>query len=135
MGNRAVITTEENFKNDGIGVYLHWNGGRDSVEGFLEYCKRKGYRPLTSDPQYGFARLIQVIGNFFGGDCSLGVDKVSRLDCDNYDNGVYIVDGWTIVDRKYHDGPEQAVYKLEEMIDAIDEGQPDKEKLYKGNPL
>jgi len=28
MGNRAVITIEENFgKNSGLGVYLHWNGG------------------------------------------------------------------------------------------------------------
>ena len=44
MGNRAVITTKENFENNGIGIYLHWNGGRDSVEGFLEYCRRKGYR-------------------------------------------------------------------------------------------
>lgn len=26
MGNRAVITTEENFENNGIGIYLHWNG-------------------------------------------------------------------------------------------------------------
>lgn len=30
MGNRAVITTEEKQ----IGVYLHWNGGRDSVQAF-----------------------------------------------------------------------------------------------------
>ena len=30
MGNRAVITTRKDLKD--IGVYLHWNGGRDSVE-------------------------------------------------------------------------------------------------------
>lgn len=28
MGNRAVITTPDKK----MGVYLHWNGGRDSVE-------------------------------------------------------------------------------------------------------
>ena len=33
MGNRAVITTRKDLKD--IGIYLHWNGGRDSVEGFL----------------------------------------------------------------------------------------------------
>ena len=44
MGNRAVITTKKEWQNDGIGVYLHWNGGRDSVEAFLTYCKMKGYR-------------------------------------------------------------------------------------------
>lgn len=44
MGNRAVITTLQNYNNNGIGVYLHWNGGRDSVEGFLEYMKLKKHR-------------------------------------------------------------------------------------------
>ena len=39
MGNRAVITTE----NKKIGIYLHWNGGRDSVEAFLKYCELKNY--------------------------------------------------------------------------------------------
>ena len=37
MGNRAVITTKENMYNNGVAIYLHWNGGRDSVEAFLEY--------------------------------------------------------------------------------------------------
>ena len=37
MGNRAVITTKENMDNNGIGIYLHWNGGRDSVRAFLKY--------------------------------------------------------------------------------------------------
>ena len=36
MGHSAVITTRNDLKD--IGVYLHWNGGRDSVEGFLSYC-------------------------------------------------------------------------------------------------
>lgn len=35
MGNRAVITTTDQR----IGIYLHWNGGKDSVEAFLKYCK------------------------------------------------------------------------------------------------
>ena len=51
MGNRAVITTRKDLKD--IGVYLHWNGGRDSVEGFITYCKIKGYRPPEYD-NYGW---------------------------------------------------------------------------------
>lgn len=78
MGNRAVITTRENFNNDGVGVYLHWNGGRDSVQAFLTYCKMKGYREPTSD-NYGWARLCQVIGNFFGGGFLLGLIRVVIL--------------------------------------------------------
>lgn len=41
MGNRAVITTKERK----IGLYLHWNGGRDTVEPLLKYCELQGYRP------------------------------------------------------------------------------------------
>lgn len=118
MGNRAVITN----KKQKVGIYLHWNGGRDSVEAFLEYCKRKGYRADS----YGFARLCQVIGNFFGGTLSIGVDSMEALDCDNHDNGVYIVENWQIVGRKFHTGPEQQNHNLEEMIKQIDETQPEK---------
>jgi hypothetical protein len=66
MGNRAVITTKENYENNGIGIYLHWNGGRDSVNAFLAYCKLKRYRSPNED-NYGFARLCQVIGDFLEG--------------------------------------------------------------------
>ena len=128
MGNRAVITTRENFNNDGVGVYLHWNGGRDSVQAFLTYCKMKGYRKPTSD-NYGWARLCQVIGNFFGGELSIGIDKCSHLDYDNYDNGTYIIDGWDIVDRKYFNGNEQYNYDLYEMLCDIDNAQPTREQL------
>ena len=132
MGNRAVITTKHNFENNGIGVYVHWNGGRDSVEAFLEYCKRKGYASPTMDNSYGFAYLVTTIGNFFGSGYSLGVDVVSRLDCDNWDNGVYIIDDWNIVDRKYFEnGIEQDEYDLEEMVNAIDEKQPEHMRLNK----
>ena len=44
MANRAVVTTKENMDNNGFGVYLPWNGGRDSVRAFLKYCELKGYR-------------------------------------------------------------------------------------------
>lgn len=125
MGNRAVITTKYNFENNGVGVYMHWNGGRDSVEPILEYCKRHGFRSPDTD-SYGFARLVQVIANFFGGDgLSVGVDTVNRLDCDNWDNGVYIIENWEIVDRKYFDNrPEQHEYDKEEFIEYLDSKQP-----------
>jgi len=130
MGNRAVITTKENFENNGVGVYLHWNGGRDSVEAFLTYCALKQYREPETD-NYGWARLCQVIGNFFGGTCSIGIDTVNRLDCDNYDNGVYFIENWKIVGRKYFRGREQDAYRLIDMLVEIDEKQPKDEQLGK----
>lgn len=128
MGNRCVITTRENFENDGVGIYMHWNGGRDSVEPLLKYCELKGYRSPDTDC-YGWARLCQVIGNALGGTLSVGVDKVSRLDCDNYDNGVYIIEGWKIVGRKYFRGAEQNAYDFNGMLEGINEAMPKDEQL------
>lgn len=132
MGNRAVITT----KDKNIGVYLHWNGGRDSVEAFLKYCELQGFRYPEEDC-YGWARLCQIIANFFteidntSKGLSIGIDQYSKLDTDNYDNGVYIIEKWKIIDRLYKRNSEQKVYDLKEMLKAIDEHQPESMQLFK----
>jgi len=130
MGNRAVITT----KAKKIGVYLHWNGGRDSVEAFLKYCELQGYR-CPEDDCYGWARLCQIISNFFTSDkrdgLSIGIDEYSKLDTDNYDNGVYIIENWKIVDRLFLHNSEQKNHDLKEMLKSIDEHQPEQMRLFK----
>ena len=133
MGNRAVITTPEKD----LALYLHWNGGRDTVEPLLRYCELQGYRPPTTDC-YGWARMAQVVSNFFGGSTSVGIDKFSRLG-DQGDNGVYIIDGWKIVGRieeEYDDdynvigwrdfpaSREQREYDFNEMLRSFDEAMP-----------
>lgn len=131
MGNRAVICSVGSFdpkSSSTTGVYLHWNGGRASVEAFLKYCELKGYRSPDVDC-YGWARLCQVIGNFFGGGLSIGVGPCYQLDCDNCDNGTYIIKGWEIVDRKYCDTRFDAKTDLTDMLIAIDQAQPVKEQL------
>lgn len=131
MGNRAVITASKSrdvAKSNDIGIYLHWNGGRDSIEAFLKYCELKRYRSPSYD-NYGWARLCQVIGNFFGGGNSIGIDNCCHLDCNNWDNGVYIIDGWKIVGRQYYDGAERNTYDLYEMLLKIDKAQPTMEQL------
>ena len=133
MGNRAVITTEENFeKMSGLGIYLHWNGGRDSVQGFLEYCRLRSFRPPEKD-DYGWARLCQVIGNFMGADgCSVGIDDVKCLDMQNGDNGVYLMKDWKIVGRRFYDSEwEQNEYGLQEFLHCLDEMQPTGQQLGK----
>ncbi len=107
MGNRAFITDKERK----VGVYLHWNGGRSSVEAFLEYCKRKGCRGFGVDSSYAMARFVQVVANFFGGTTSIGISTYPCYE----DNGVYIVDGWYVIDRKTYD------YEKDEEIDFPDE--------------
>ena len=121
MGNRAVITTEDKR----IGVYLHWNGGRDSVEAFLAYCKIKKFRPPEQD-NYGWARLCQVIANFFGGDLSIGIDEFEKVHYNYLDNGVYIIKNWDIVGREdFDDCEEQQEYDLLDMLGAINISQPE----------
>lgn len=126
MGNRAVITT----KSKRIGVYLHWNGGRDSVEAFLKYCELQGFR-WPEDDCYGWARLCQIISNYFDGSLSIGIDEYNKLDTNNGDNGVYIIEKWQIVERLYHNYPEQYEYDLKKMLKKIDESQPENMQLFK----
>lgn len=128
MGNRAVITT----KNKDLAVYLHWNGGRDSVEAFLKYCELKKFRCPEED-DYGWACLCQIIANYFGDGLSLGIDTFERLEnaaC--YDNGVYIIENWQIVDREGFGGEEQDLYNLKKMVHEINDCQPEKVRLNPG---
>ena len=124
MGNRAVITTE----TKDLGVYLHWNGGRDSIEGFLLYCKLKGYRAPENDC-YGWARLCQVIGNFFGGEYSVGIDRYDRLDTDNGDNGTYIIKDWQIVGKEFEPLDELDIGYVREILKSINGSMPTSEQL------
>lgn len=106
MGNRAVLILES---MPTVGIYLHWNGGLESVLAFLEAAKRRGVRDPSSDGTYCLARLTQTIGEYFSApgeypdyECSLGVGPVSDLDCDNGNNGVYwIGKGFTITRREH----------------------------------
>lgn len=144
MGNRCVITDEKRT----IGIYLHWNGGIGSVEAFLTYCSMKGCRGFGDDSNYAAARLIQVVGNFFGGTLSLGVSKYTTdEEEDPGDNGIYVIRGWKIVKhlestemsddkgncsfelRETDIASEKREYKLEEMLKSIDEAQPESCRL------
>lgn len=130
MGNRAVITTR---KRD-LGLYVHWNGGRDSVEAFLRYCELRGFRCPEQD-DYGWARLCQVVANYMGGN-GLSVwimpytTDEEMVTCGD-DNGVYVIEGWRIVDRVYplEDFEEQEGYDLGAMLLAIDASQPEDQRL------
>ncbi len=97
MGNSAVITA------DGLsGIYLHWNGGVESVLAFLAIAKKRGYRDPSTDTSYAMARLTGLIHEFFGTktETSLGIGTIEQLDTDNGDNGTYEIGrDWTIKNR------------------------------------
>ena len=132
MGNRAVIAYREEGvpKEHSTAIYLHWNGGRDSVEGFLKVANQIGVRSSQSD--YAMARLTQIIGNFFGNTLSLGVGIYKRMDTDNYDNGVYWISSrngeLAIVDREFNRNKEQREYTLEEFSQEVFSCMPESYK-------
>lgn len=135
MGNRAVITSKTNKFNKGknrIGLYLHWNGGRDSVDAFLAYAKAKGVRGAESDNGYCFARLAQIVGNYFGGTTSVGVVVLTPDDIEGrcggwcLDNGVYFIDDeFRVVEGRRREGE----YDLREFLNEINEHQSGDEQL------
>jgi hypothetical protein len=124
MGNRAVITND--YRPNGLGLYLHWNGGRDSIESFLMYCMLQGYSGNGTD---ALVKLIHVITNALGAG-SVELDTINNLDCDNGDNGVYVIDtNWNIIRRDCFDGTEQHEYDLKESLKYIDSKMPEQERL------
>lgn len=101
MGNRAIVIFKESEKEFGPQIYLHWNGGVESIMAFITEMERRGH--LRNDCSYATARFICVVGDFFrqmGKDysdtgLSLGIyepphpatfEKISHGD-----NGVFVV--------------------------------------------
>ena len=124
MGNRANIVTR---KQD-LGVYVHWFGGREDVEPIITYCGMHAYRPPEEDC-YGWARLIQVFGNYIGGQLSVGVYAYDRLPM-AMDNGEYVIEGWMIVEqngREYEYVSDEA--SLRKKLHVIDSRMPERDQL------
>lgn len=100
-------------------IYLHWNGGADSVYAFLEaftqYDCRKGDLP------YAAARFCQIVANFFGGTTSVGLESVSNTkDLERLtpgDNGLFVF-AWV----KPEDGKPE-YWRCRRMTENYDQGE------------
>ena len=102
MGNRANVVF---VSGDVISpaVYLHWNGGPESVYAFLAEMDFRGIR--TSDPAYEAARFTQIVGEFMdkdgfettsvgitNGPSELTTEGMEAVFTDAGDNGFYVTD-------------------------------------------
>ena len=116
MGNRAVITFDSKSK-DTPALYLHWNGGRDSVEGFL-LATRILMETRGSDKHYSMARFTQVVGMFLDGNMSYGMGQLKNFGTDQ-DNGVYVVNtkDLSIKERIYPDYYTENGIRFEEQLE------------------
>lgn len=118
MGNRAVITFTQDVNSPCI--YLHWNGGRASVEGFLQAARELGLRrcettgsSLADKHAEAFVMddLAELIArHFFKCDVGFTVYRFNygQADKDNQDNGVYLLNrDMTIGGRLFGRGGEE----------------------------
>lgn len=102
MGNRCVITPAP-YGDNNPAVYLHWNGGIESVLAFCQVARELGYRSphAEGNPDYGLARLTGLICLYFDitGDTSIGIGRAADFG-DPGDNGIWLIGpDWEIVGR------------------------------------
>jgi len=82
-------------------IYMHWNGGRDSVEAFLSLAKLMRLDGDSDDAMERLAALIAA-GLEIPKGRTVYLEEYGMADKDNGDNGVYIINGqWEITGRKY----------------------------------
>ena len=103
MGNRAVIAISE--ADTAPAIYLHWNGGRASVEGFLEAARALSIRTAGADHARTLDALAQTIARYFFG-CNVGLtvyrEPYGRTDRNNGDNGVYLLAPDLTIRKRLH---------------------------------
>jgi hypothetical protein len=113
MGNRATVIFD-NGQRISPAIYLHWNGGPESVYAFLGELDRRGVR---ADSEYDAARFVQLIGEFFDGreeftGLSLGIvngpseitaDALDKVESDHGDNGFYVVNRENRTMRRFYE--------------------------------
>ena len=123
MGNRAIISCK-NMKNEPA-IYLHWNGGPESILAFLHAAKDLGIRSPGGDDSYFLARFAQIIGNWFGGELSVGICSLG--DGEVGDNGHYILgNDFSIRERRGNR------YGSDKNVCGLGELDPEAKRKYEG---
>lgn len=135
MGNRAIIIPRIPRKSEPVvSIYVHWNGGLESVLAFCEVCRQRKFADPTDCESYAMARFCGLIHEFFGikDSLNLGLYVFTRkewLEGDFEDNGVYVLGkNWEIVEHKggyYGNGTtiddlsEQEKEKYQEIVNLL----------------
>lgn len=118
MGNRAIIQFKHNRDME---IYVHWNGGADSIIPLVAFMRRQGYRGdvVTS-------RMLQILCNFHEG--GLSVYTAPRGTYGEEDNGTFEIDEETLAIRHTDDGKliidNISRERIEDMCTAYGESMP-----------
>ena len=132
MGNRAFIQfgtgTGKDAKHTGLGVYMHWNGGRDTIEPLLKVARELKDQSYVGSDIDNFVFLARSRGfnpeiKTYTPDPKSGYDKSWAEAAD--DNGLYEVHNLRIVNRRTletymkDEFIEQKAYDPKEMAQSI----------------
>lgn len=124
MGNRAniIFTDEDQSENNNFGVYIHWNGGPESVYAFFKTLASYGYSYSDGNINNPSGNLIvssstqslrfsQLVSNYFNTSKSdfLNIQNFNvEFPVKNFDgyleeNGLYVVHPDFSIDRYVYD--------------------------------
>lgn len=129
MGNRAVITFSQH--KTAPCIYLHWNGGRASVEAFIKSAKHLGLHVCKNECDEHkvldlFAEMIAT--HFFETKVGMTVyrEQYGRADTTNSDNGVYVLDSKLNIRKRILNGSQEEIdrKKTEAIFETIVQRAP-----------
>jgi hypothetical protein len=120
MGNRAVITFSQH--KTAPCIYLHWNGGRASVEAFIKSAKHLGLHVCKNE--YEEHKVMDLLAemiatHFFETKVGMTVyrEQYGRSDTSNSDNGVYVLDSKLNICKRIMNGSQEEIdHKKTEAI-------------------
>jgi hypothetical protein len=112
MGNRAVITFSQH--KTAPCIYLHWNGGRASVEAFIKSAKHLGLHVCKNE--YEEHKVMDLLAemiatHFFETKVGMTVyrEQYGISDTSNSDNGVYVLDSKLNICKRILNGSHEEI--------------------------
>ena len=129
MGNRAMIAFGANAGKTAI--YLHWNGGRASVEAFLQAARHMGinYVEVGNDAaeEAALKRIAEMIAKHFFGQERIGMNVDISWWGDVGDNGTFVIDSGLNIVRNVGrsiNSPEINPEKTRDIFECITQRAP-----------
>lgn len=121
MGDRCTIVFSDGTeKCHNIGVYLHWHGDPEFVQGIVERMQIRDVRSPGCDMSYATARFVQEAANKIVGTLSIGLiytpDEASTIGSKEFielndpgDNGIYVIGPYWKITKRFLYGKEVAI--------------------------
>lgn len=114
-------------KDATIGLRLNGNGDRNSVKAFLRYAEYAQLPSINADDKW-ISPFITMLQNFFRDNNDAirleTVDPQHLGDKTDYDNGIYVLEDYEIVDRINSPADTSPEHRIHDRLLSIDSTQP-----------